>query len=76
MDRVLKEVKRRCLVSEQMSNAVQGCPIFLEEAVSRLAIVNDDRVKGTMDESVRVGETNPLAKGAETLSICVIGQIS
>ena len=54
MHRVLREINQRGLLTEEMSEAVQSCPIFLGDAVSRLAIINDGKVKGAMDESVRV----------------------
>ena len=53
--KVRREVKQRGLAGEKVSKVVQSFPIFLRDAVSRFAIVNDGSFEGTIDEGVRIG---------------------
>ena len=54
-----------------MTKLVKDGPSRLKNSVTSLAIVNNCKVKGAVDEGVRIEKTDPLPERAEALRDCI-----
>ena len=54
-----------------MVELVKNSPGFLRNAITSLAVVNNCKVKGAVDEGVRIEKTDPLTEREEALRDCI-----
>ena len=54
-----------------MAELVKNSPGFLRNGITSLAVVNNCKVKRTVDESIGVKKANPLPKGAKVVRDCI-----
>ena len=59
------------MVRKEMAKLVKDGPSRLRNPVTSLAVVNNCKVKGAVDEGVRIEKTDPLPERAEALRDCI-----
>ena len=55
-----------------MPKLVKNLPGVVRNTVTRLAVVNNRKIKRAMDEGIGVKKANPLRKVAEVLRSCIL----
>ena len=55
-----------------MPNLLENHPGVVRDTVTRLAVVNNCKIKRAIDEGIGVKKANPFSKGAEVLRSCMI----
>jgi hypothetical protein len=72
MYRVSWNIEARERVLEHLSLALQDVPIILRDTITRLLPMDCGKFEGTVDESVKVCDVEPLPEGAKLVPCSIV----
>jgi hypothetical protein len=72
MYRVSQNVEAGDRVLEHRSMVLQDVPIILRDTITRLSPVDCGKFEGTVDESVKVCDVEPLPEGAKLVPCSIV----